>query len=86
MPKSALPYKEINRGSILENEHPHPLEAVILSERGPRRFLQPGGGESKDLRLFLFTFEEKTILSGPKYFPKYAESYLANLQPVLSYI
>ena len=26
--------------------------AVILSERGPRRFLKPGGGESKDLRLF----------------------------------
>jgi hypothetical protein len=26
-------------------------EDVILSERGPRRFLQPGGGESKDLRL-----------------------------------
>jgi hypothetical protein len=26
--------------------------AVILSERGPRRTLQPGGGESKDLRLF----------------------------------
>ena|ERR1035437_5589074 len=28
---------------------------VILSERGPRRTLQPGGGESKDL-LFLFLF------------------------------
>jgi hypothetical protein len=27
---------------------------VILSERGPRRTLQPGGGESKDLLLFLF--------------------------------
>jgi len=25
---------------------------VILSERGPRRTLQPGGGESKDLLLF----------------------------------
>jgi len=25
--------------------------AVILSELGPRRFLQPGGGESKDLQL-----------------------------------
>jgi len=24
----------------------------IRSERGPRRSLQPGGGESKDLRLF----------------------------------
>jgi hypothetical protein len=29
------------------------ITAVILSERGPRRTLQPGGGESKDLRLFL---------------------------------
>ena len=28
--------------------------AVILSERGPRRTLQPGGGESKDLLLILF--------------------------------
>jgi len=27
---------------------------VILSERGPRRTLQPGGGESKDLLLYLF--------------------------------
>jgi hypothetical protein len=27
---------------------------VILSERGPRRSLQPGGGESKDLRLPVF--------------------------------
>jgi hypothetical protein len=28
------------------------IKTVILSERGPRRSLQPGGGESKDLRLF----------------------------------
>jgi hypothetical protein len=30
--------------------------AVILSERGPERFLQFGGGESKDLQLLL-TFQ-----------------------------
>ena len=30
--------------------------AVILSERGPKRFLQLGGGESKDPQLFLTTF------------------------------
>jgi len=30
----------------------HKTTLVILSERGPRRTLQPGGGESKDLRLF----------------------------------
>jgi hypothetical protein len=29
---------------------------VILSERGPRRSLQPGGGESKDLLLYLLLY------------------------------
>jgi len=32
----------------------HHKSAVILSERGPRRTLQPGGGEPKDPRLHLF--------------------------------
>jgi len=32
---------------------------VILSERGPRRSLQPGGGEPKDLRLFFATYAMK---------------------------
>ena len=30
-----------------------PQQRVILSERGPERFLQFGGGESKDLQLLL---------------------------------
>jgi hypothetical protein len=32
--------------------------AVILSERGPRRTLQPGGGESKDLRLHVLVLQQ----------------------------
>jgi hypothetical protein len=34
---------------------------VILSEQGPRRFLQPGGGESKDL-LLLFDGSTTTMV------------------------
>jgi len=35
------------------------MPAVILSERGPRRFLQSGGGEPKDLRLLFATYAMK---------------------------
>ena len=42
------------RRSRDENQ-PFPKLLVILSERGPRRTLQSGSGESKDLRL-LFAF------------------------------
>ena len=39
---------------------------VILSERGPRRTLQLGGGESKDLLLFFVALYHGTDLSVPQ--------------------
>ena len=38
---------------------------VILSERGPRRSLQPGGGESKDLLLHFFALYQGTVSTVP---------------------
>jgi len=51
----SIPTHSKNNAVILSQRGPH-HNAVILSERGPRRTLQPGGGESKDLRLLLLLF------------------------------
>jgi len=36
---------------------------VILSERGPGRTLQPGGGESKNLRLLFAIYDKNFCLT-----------------------
>ena len=43
----------LHKSVILSDISAAPKQLVILSERGPRRTLQPGGSESKDLRLLL---------------------------------
>ncbi len=40
-----------------------PKPAVILSERGPKRFLEFGGGESKNLRLFFDELQLTTLVN-----------------------